>query len=62
MLTRGQLLQNIEKLLKSQGYKTSDIYEQGSFDIVARKNLLILLLKTQLIVIDWLRNLTVVGI
>ncbi|WP_296877777.1 transcriptional regulator [uncultured Methanobrevibacter sp.] len=46
MLTRGQLLQNIEKLLKSQGYKTSDIYEQGSFDIVARKNLLILLLKT----------------
>lgn len=46
MLTRGQLLQQIEKLLKSQGYKTSDIYEQGSFDIVARKNLLILLLKT----------------
>lgn len=46
MLTRSQLLQQIEKLLKSQGYKTSDIYEQGSFDIVARKNLLILLLKT----------------
>ena len=46
MLTRSQLLQNIEKLLKSQGYKTSDIYDQGSFDIVARKNLLILLLKT----------------
>ena len=32
--------------MKSQGYKTSDIYDQGSFDIVARKNLLILLLKT----------------
>lgn len=46
MLTRSQLLQNIENLLKSQGYKTSDIYDQGSFDIVARKNLLILLLKT----------------
>ena len=46
MLTRSQLLQQIENLLKSQGYKTSDIYEQGSFDIVARKNLLILLLKT----------------
>ena len=46
MLTRSQLLHNIENLLKSQGYKTSDIYEQGSFDIVARKNLLILLLKT----------------
>ena len=40
------MLQNIENLLKSQGYKTSDIYDQGSFDIVARKNLLILLLKT----------------
>lgn len=46
MFTRGNLLQQIEQLLKSQGYKTSDIYEQGSFDIVARKNLLILLLKT----------------
>jgi len=46
MFTRGNLLQQIEQLLKSQGYKTSDTYEQGSFDIVARKNLLILLLKT----------------
>lgn len=46
MLTRSNLLQNIETLLKSEGYKTSDIYDQGSFDIVARKNLLILLLKT----------------
>ena len=46
MLTRSQLLQNIENLLKSQGFKTSDIYDQGSFDIVARKNLQILLLKT----------------
>ena len=46
MLTRSQLLHNIEKLLKSQGYKTSDIYDQGSFDIVARKKLLILLVKT----------------
>ena len=46
MLTWSQLLKNIESLLRSQGYKTSDIYDQGSFDIVARKNLLILLLKT----------------
>ena len=46
MLTRGRLLQEIEKLLISQDYKTSNIYDQGSFDIVARKNLLILLLKT----------------
>lgn len=46
MLTRSQMLHNIENLLTSQGFKTSDIYDQGSFDIVARKNLLILLLKT----------------
>ncbi|WP_407380011.1 transcriptional regulator [Methanobrevibacter sp.] len=46
MLTRSRMLQEIEKLLISEGYKTSDIYDQGSFDIVARKNLLILLLKT----------------
>ena len=46
MLTRSQLLHNIENLLTSQGFKTSDIYDQGSFDIVARKNLQILLLKT----------------
>ena len=46
MLTRSQMLQKIEELLKSQGFNTSDIYDQGSFDIVARKNLLILLLKT----------------
>ena len=46
MLTRGRLLEEIEKLLISQDYKTSNIYDQGSFDIVARKNLLILLLKT----------------
>lgn len=26
MLTRSQLLKQIENLLKSQGYKTSDIY------------------------------------
>ena len=46
MLTRGNLLKNIENLLISQGFKTSDIYDQGSFDIVARKDLVILLLKT----------------
>ena len=46
MLTRSQLLHNIENLLTSQGFKTSDIYDQGSFDIVARKNLQILLIKT----------------
>ena len=46
MLTRSQLLHNIEYLLSSHGFKTSNIYDQGSFDIVARKNLIILLIKT----------------
>ena len=46
MLTRSQMLHNIENLLTSQGFKTSDIYDHGSFDIVARKNLVILLIKT----------------
>ena len=45
MLTRSQILNNIKNLLTTQGFKTSDIYDQGSFDIVARKKLLILLLK-----------------
>ena len=45
MLTRSQILNNIKNLLITQGFKTSDIYDQGSFDIVARKKLLILLLK-----------------
>lgn len=46
MLNRSKMLQEIDNLLTSEGYKTSNIYEQGSFDLVARKNLLILLLKT----------------
>ena len=45
MLTRSQILHNIKNLLNTQGFKTSDIYDQGSFDIVARKKLSILLLK-----------------
>ena len=46
MLNRSKMLQEIDNLLTSEGYKTSNIYDQGSFDLVARKNLLILLLKT----------------
>ncbi len=45
MLNRSKMLQEIDNLLTSEGYKTSNIYN-GSFDLVARKNLLILLLKT----------------
>lgn len=40
------MIQEIDNLLTSHGFETSNIYDQGSFDIVARKNLLILLLKT----------------
>lgn len=46
MLNRSKMLQEIDNLLTSEGYNTSNIYDQGSFDLVARKNLLILLLKT----------------
>lgn len=45
MLNRKQIVDEISNLLKSEGFKTSDIYEKGAFDIVARKKLLILLLK-----------------
>ena len=46
MLNRSKMLQEIDNLLTSEGYKTSNIYDHVSFDLVARKNLLILLLKT----------------
>ena len=39
MLNRSKMLQEIDNLLTSEGYKTSNIYDQGSFDLVARKNL-----------------------
>lgn len=45
MQTRNEITQEIIKFLKSEGFETSNIYEKGSFDIVARKKLLILLLK-----------------
>lgn len=46
MLNRKSIVQEIKSLLISEGFETSDIYEQGCFDIVARRKLLILLLKT----------------
>ncbi len=45
MRTRNEITHEINNFLKSEGFETSNIYEQGSFDIVARKKLLILLLK-----------------
>ncbi|WP_297982895.1 transcriptional regulator [uncultured Methanobrevibacter sp.] len=45
MQNRNQLIQEIYHLLNKEGFETSDIYEQSCFDIVARKKLLILLLK-----------------
>ena len=38
MLNRSKMLQEIDNLLTSEGYKTSNIYDQGSFDLVAFKN------------------------
>ena len=40
------IIQEITNLLNTEGFETSNIYDQGCFDIVARKKLLILLLKT----------------
>ena len=46
MISRNDLIYEINNLLNSEGFKTSDIYEQRCFDLIARKKLLILLLKT----------------
>ena len=42
---RNQLIREVYQLLNKEGFETSTIYEQSCFDIVARKKLLILLLK-----------------
>lgn len=42
---RNQLIREIYQLLNKEGFETSNIYDQSCFDIVARKKLLILLLK-----------------
>ncbi|MBQ6813252.1 MAG: transcriptional regulator [Methanobrevibacter sp.] len=42
---RNQLIREIYQLLNKEGFETSDIYDQSCFDLVARKKLLILLLK-----------------
>lgn len=45
LLVRNELINELNNLLNSEGFKTSDIYEQRCFDLIARKRLLILLLK-----------------
>ncbi|MBR5504607.1 MAG: transcriptional regulator [Methanobrevibacter sp.] len=45
MTNRNQLIREIYLLLNKEGFETSDIYDQSCFDLVARKKLLILLLK-----------------
>lgn len=46
MQHRNNMNSELESFLKSEGFETSNIYDHGAFDIVARKNLLILLVKT----------------
>lgn len=46
MQHRNNINSELESFLKSEGFETSNIYDHGAFDIVARKNLLILLVKT----------------
>ena len=46
MQHRDKMNTEINNFLKAEGFETSDIYDHGSFDIVARKNLLMLLVKT----------------
>lgn len=42
---RGHVLQEINELLANNGFETSHIYERSCFDMVARRKLLLLLLK-----------------
>jgi putative transcriptional regulator len=42
---RNQIIQEIISLLATEGFQTSNVYEQSCFDMFARKKLLLLLLK-----------------
>ncbi len=53
---RAHVLQEINNLLANHGFETSDIYDRSCFDMVARKKLLLLLLKV-LINIDSINGL-----
>jgi len=53
---RDQVLLQISKLLSNHGFETSNIYDRSCFDMVARRELLLLLLKF-LINVDGLTNI-----
>ncbi len=53
---RDQVLLQINKLLSNHGFETSNIYDRSCFDMVARRELLLLLLKV-LINVDGLSNI-----
>ena len=53
---RDQVLLQINKLLSNYGFETSNIYDRSCFDMVARRELLLLLLKF-LINVDGLTNI-----
>ncbi len=44
-INREQVLQEIKNLLKSYGFKTSDIYDRSCFDLLARKDDILIILK-----------------
>ena len=43
--SRNILIQEISQLLTTEGFQTSNVYEQSCFDMVARRKLLLLLMK-----------------
>lgn len=45
IVKRGNVLQEINQILANQGFETSNIYDRSCFDMVARKELLLLILK-----------------
>ncbi len=53
---RDQVLLQINKLLSNYGFETSNIYDRSCFDMVARRELLLLLLKV-FINVDGLSNI-----
>ncbi len=45
LVKRSNVLQEINQILTNQGFETSNIYDRSCFDMVARKELLLLILK-----------------
>ncbi len=44
-IDRNKLIQEINQLLRVEGFQTSNVYEQSCFDMIARRKLLLLLMK-----------------